>query len=168
MEVFKGMPALDAGLLAAAQAVEQHDEMSRYGTLGTWADELGMPGAAKLLKAASSPPEPPSPFIRSSTARRGESNGFGSYQTCQVPGQHRSRAGTKLVRMPPVSGVATLAGQATTKEGGKRERIGCAGKTNGGRLLLREAARAFFGASYDMDAVGGASAGTSVHGCGRC
>lgn len=48
MKDFKGMPALDAGLLAAAQAVE-HYEMSRYGTLRTWADELGMPDAAKLL-----------------------------------------------------------------------------------------------------------------------
>ena len=43
------MPALDAGLLAAAQAVEQY-EMSRYGTLRTWAEELGMPDAAKLLQ----------------------------------------------------------------------------------------------------------------------
>src|ERR1700742_3900979 len=32
MEEYKGMPALDAGLLAAAQAVE-HYEISRYGTL---------------------------------------------------------------------------------------------------------------------------------------
>ena len=32
MKEFKGMPALDAGLLAAAQAVE-HYEISRYGTL---------------------------------------------------------------------------------------------------------------------------------------
>ena len=50
MKDFKGMPALDAGLLAAAQAVE-HYEMSRYGTLRTWAEELGMPDAAKLLQA---------------------------------------------------------------------------------------------------------------------
>ena len=41
---------LDAALIAAAQAVE-HYEMSRYGTLRTWTDELGMPGAAKLLQA---------------------------------------------------------------------------------------------------------------------
>ena len=47
---FKGMPALDAGLLAAAQAVE-HYEISRYGTLRTWAEELGMPDAARLLQA---------------------------------------------------------------------------------------------------------------------
>src|SRR3954453_802833 len=49
MKDFKGMPALDAGLLAAAQAVE-HYEISRYGTLRTWAEELGMPDAAKLLQ----------------------------------------------------------------------------------------------------------------------
>jgi ferritin-like metal-binding protein YciE len=48
MKEYKGSPALDAGLLAAAQAVE-HYEMSRYGTLRTWADELGIKGAATLL-----------------------------------------------------------------------------------------------------------------------
>jgi ferritin-like metal-binding protein YciE len=47
---YKGSPALDAGLLAAAQAVE-HYEISRYGTLATWADELGLKEAASLLKA---------------------------------------------------------------------------------------------------------------------
>ena len=50
MTEYKDMPALDAGLLAAAQAVE-HYEMSRYGTLRTWAEELGMPDAAALLEA---------------------------------------------------------------------------------------------------------------------
>ena len=35
MKGYKGMPALDAGLLAAAQAVE-HYEIARYGTLKTW------------------------------------------------------------------------------------------------------------------------------------
>ena len=40
MNEFKGTPALDAGLLAAAQAVE-HYEVARYGTLKTWATELG-------------------------------------------------------------------------------------------------------------------------------
>jgi ferritin-like metal-binding protein YciE len=40
---------LDAGLLAAAQAVE-HYEMARYGTLRAWADQLGMSHAAKLLE----------------------------------------------------------------------------------------------------------------------
>ncbi|MGV9008737.1 YciE/YciF ferroxidase family protein [Brevundimonas sp.] len=48
MEEYKGSPALDAGLLAAAQAVE-HYEITRYGTLKRWANELGMKDAAKLL-----------------------------------------------------------------------------------------------------------------------
>ena len=47
---YKGSPALDAGLLAAAQAVE-HYEISRYGTLRTWAEELGLSDAADLLEA---------------------------------------------------------------------------------------------------------------------
>jgi ferritin-like metal-binding protein YciE len=50
MDEYKGMPALDAGLLAAAQAVE-HYEISRYGTLKTWANELGYNDAVKLLDA---------------------------------------------------------------------------------------------------------------------
>ena len=41
---------LDAGMIGSAQAVE-HYEMSRYGTLRTWAEELGMPDAAALLEA---------------------------------------------------------------------------------------------------------------------
>ncbi len=49
MEEFKGAPALDAGLLAAAQAVE-HYEISRYGTLCAWAKELGYKDAVKLLE----------------------------------------------------------------------------------------------------------------------
>jgi ferritin-like metal-binding protein YciE len=50
MKEYKGSPALDAGLLAAAQAVE-HYEISRYGTLRTWAEELGLSDAASLLQA---------------------------------------------------------------------------------------------------------------------
>ena len=50
MSEYKGMPAIDAGLLAAAQAVE-HYEISRYGTLRTWAAELGLKDAVKLLDA---------------------------------------------------------------------------------------------------------------------
>ena len=38
----------DAGILAAAQAVE-HYEISRYGTLKAWAEKLGMNDAAALL-----------------------------------------------------------------------------------------------------------------------
>lgn len=47
---YRGMPALDAGLAACAQAVE-HYEISRYGTLKTWSDELGMSDAISLLDA---------------------------------------------------------------------------------------------------------------------
>ena len=49
MKEYKGSPALDAGLLAAAQAVE-HYEISRYGTLRTWAEELGLDDAVALLQ----------------------------------------------------------------------------------------------------------------------
>ena len=37
MEEFAGGPALDAGLIAAAQAVENY-EIARYGALRSWAD----------------------------------------------------------------------------------------------------------------------------------
>lgn len=50
LEEFKGTPALDAGLLAAAQAVE-HYEISRYGTLRAWARQLGHRDAVTLLDA---------------------------------------------------------------------------------------------------------------------
>src|SRR3954468_11703592 len=46
---YKGSPALDAGMLAAAQAVE-HYEIARYGTLRTWAAELGLDDVAQLLE----------------------------------------------------------------------------------------------------------------------
>ena len=46
---YKGSPALDAGLVSAAQAVE-HYEIARYGTLRTWAEELGLNQAMKLLQ----------------------------------------------------------------------------------------------------------------------
>jgi ferritin-like metal-binding protein YciE len=48
MEDFEESDALDASLIAAGQAVE-HYEMSRYGTLRTWAQQLGMRDAARLL-----------------------------------------------------------------------------------------------------------------------
>jgi ferritin-like metal-binding protein YciE len=50
MEEFKGTVALDAGLVSAAQAVE-HYEIARYGTLKTWAKQLGYNDAVKLLDA---------------------------------------------------------------------------------------------------------------------
>jgi ferritin-like metal-binding protein YciE len=49
MKELNGAPALDAGLLAAAQAVE-HYEIARYGTLKTWARELGLNDAVELLE----------------------------------------------------------------------------------------------------------------------
>lgn len=49
MGEFKGTPALDAGLVAAAQAVE-HYEITRYRTLVAWAEKLGLDGAVSLLK----------------------------------------------------------------------------------------------------------------------
>lgn len=49
MKEFRGCAALDAGLLASAQAVE-HYEISRYGTLKTWAKQLGLGDAAILLQ----------------------------------------------------------------------------------------------------------------------
>ena len=48
MNEYADTPALDAGLSAAAQAVE-HYEISRYGTLKAWATKLGMPNAVELL-----------------------------------------------------------------------------------------------------------------------
>ena len=50
LEEYKGMPSIDAALVASAQAVE-HYEIARYGTLATWADQLGKGDAAELLKA---------------------------------------------------------------------------------------------------------------------
>lgn len=48
METFAGGPALDAGLIAAAQAVE-HYEIARYGALRSWAELAGLDDAADLL-----------------------------------------------------------------------------------------------------------------------
>jgi ferritin-like metal-binding protein YciE len=49
MEEFKGNPALDAGLLAGAQAVE-HYEISRYGTLIAWAKQMTLAEAVDLFQ----------------------------------------------------------------------------------------------------------------------
>ncbi len=48
MTEFKGTQALDAGLVSSAQAVE-HYEIARYGTLKTWAQQLGHTDAVALL-----------------------------------------------------------------------------------------------------------------------
>jgi len=50
MEEFSGAETLDAGLLSSAQAVE-HYEISRYGTLKSWAQQLGLKDAVPLLEA---------------------------------------------------------------------------------------------------------------------
>ncbi|MBP1887142.1 ferritin-like domain-containing protein [Sinorhizobium mexicanum] len=50
MDEFKGTPALDAGLISAAQAVE-HYEISRYGTLKSWAKTMGLKDAVSLFDA---------------------------------------------------------------------------------------------------------------------
>ncbi len=46
---FKGSPAINAALIAAAQKVE-HYEMATYGCLHEWAELLGSKRAASLLK----------------------------------------------------------------------------------------------------------------------
>ena len=48
MKEAKDATVRDAGMLAAAQAVE-HYEIARYGTLKAWAEKLGMTDAAVLL-----------------------------------------------------------------------------------------------------------------------
>jgi len=50
IEEFEDSPALDAGLIGAAQAFE-HYEIARYGTLKAWAEELGLEEAVSLLDA---------------------------------------------------------------------------------------------------------------------
>lgn len=50
IEEFKGTVALDAGLISSAQAVE-HYEIARYGTLKSWAQQLGYKDAVPLLDA---------------------------------------------------------------------------------------------------------------------
>jgi ferritin-like metal-binding protein YciE len=49
MSEYKNTIALDAGLISSGQAAE-HYEMARYGTLRTWAQQLGLTEAAKLLE----------------------------------------------------------------------------------------------------------------------
>ena len=50
IEEYKGSSSLDAALVAVSQSVE-HYEMSRYGTLKCWAEELGIDKAISLLDA---------------------------------------------------------------------------------------------------------------------
>jgi ferritin-like metal-binding protein YciE len=50
IEDYKGSVALDAGLISSAQAVE-HYEIARYGSLKSWAAQLGLKDAIPLLDA---------------------------------------------------------------------------------------------------------------------
>jgi ferritin-like metal-binding protein YciE len=50
LEEYKGSTSIDAGLVAAAQAVE-HYEIARYGTLIAWATSLGKDDIVELLNA---------------------------------------------------------------------------------------------------------------------
>jgi ferritin-like metal-binding protein YciE len=49
IEDFEDSAALDAGLIAAAQAIE-HYEIARYGSLKTWAAQLGLNQVATLIE----------------------------------------------------------------------------------------------------------------------
>jgi ferritin-like metal-binding protein YciE len=49
LQEFEDGEALDAGLIAAAQAVE-HYEIARYGTLLAWAKQLGLSEAQGLIE----------------------------------------------------------------------------------------------------------------------
>lgn len=48
MDEFEGSLANDAGLLAAARAIE-HYEISRYGSLKSWAQQFGLDETVTLL-----------------------------------------------------------------------------------------------------------------------
>jgi ferritin-like metal-binding protein YciE len=50
LEDFGGTPAADAVIIGCGQAIE-HYEMARYGLLKSWAKQLGLPDAVKLLDA---------------------------------------------------------------------------------------------------------------------
>lgn len=50
LEEFAGSEAADAVIIGCGQAIE-HYEISRYGTLKTWAEQLGLRDAVKLLDA---------------------------------------------------------------------------------------------------------------------
>jgi ferritin-like metal-binding protein YciE len=50
MDEIEDADALDAGMIAAAQAVE-HYEITRYGTIVAWAKHLGHDEVAKLMQA---------------------------------------------------------------------------------------------------------------------
>ena len=50
LEDFGGTPVADAVIIGCGQAIE-HYEIARYGLLKSWANQLGLPDAVKLLDA---------------------------------------------------------------------------------------------------------------------
>ena len=91
MDEYKGSPALDAGLISAAQAVE-HYEITRYGTFATWADELGNSEGAKLLKATLAEEEDTDKALSDLAERRCESGRPGR----KLPNRNSHNGGTSL------------------------------------------------------------------------
>ena len=63
---------LDAALIAAAQAVE-HYEITRYGTLISWSEELGREAIAKLLTTTLNEEKAADKKLTSSARRRSTS-----------------------------------------------------------------------------------------------
>jgi len=70
MSEYKGSSALDAGLLAAAQAVE-HYEITRYGTLIAWAHQLGHDEVTRHLSATLKEEEAADKKLTSIAERKG-------------------------------------------------------------------------------------------------
>ena len=99
MEDFKGTDALDPALVASGQTVE-HYEISRYGTLKSWASELGFDDASKLLD------ETLQEEIKTDKPRTGSWRGApaaarptmsqrhdGEARSLRPPGRHRTHGG---------------------------------------------------------------------------
>ena len=86
MKEFKGAPALDAGLVSSAQAVE-HYEIARYGTLKRWAEQMGLDEAVacstRRWRRRRTPTKrsPSSPTPRS-TNRPRRRNNAGAWNRC--------------------------------------------------------------------------------------
>ena len=98
MEDFAESEALDAGLIAAAQAVE-HYEISRYGTLRTWAQELGLTDAAGLLEQTLAEEKKTDQLL--SRARRGAGQPEGGLSRRRAAGfRGGKRLDARAPRMP--------------------------------------------------------------------
>jgi ferritin-like metal-binding protein YciE len=99
---FKGSPAINAALIAAAQKVE-HYEMASYGCLHEWAELLGNQKAAGLLKQIldqeKNANEALNELAHSSLNEEalGESNGNGSLDEAAYKGSASLRRGVRPV-----------------------------------------------------------------------